>query len=182
MSQYTGGGGGAMKKFFKLGGYIFLLACLNGCRSTDKTGTGTLESSTSSSQPSLQLSQIAVYYPSADPFEGEGLAKPIFPAAFAAHAGAVMLMRDVKIIVAEPCKGQISINTTAKEVGCHFGRGHFYVFAKFDGDKLPLEKVARDPVEGIPQYIQKLKFDEKLASLKPTQDKAVYSLTITAPK
>ena len=94
MSQYTGGGGGAMKKFFKLGGYIFLLACLNGCRSTDKTGTGTLESSTSSSQPSLQLSQIAVYYPSADPFEGEGLAKPIFPAAFAAHAGAVKLMRQ----------------------------------------------------------------------------------------
>jgi hypothetical protein len=171
-----------MTKFSKLGGYSFLLACLIGCKSTDKTGKGTLESSSSSGQTSLQLSQVAVHYPSPDPLKDKGPAKPIFPAAFATHSGVVMLMRDIKIIVAEPCKGQISVNETAKEVGCNFGRGHFYVFAKFDGDKLPLEKGVLKPVEGIPEYIQKLKFDAKLASLKPTQDKSVYSLTITAPK
>ena len=161
---------------------ICLLNLLSACKTTKQDGASNLESRGDYNGPVISLSQIGIFYPEFDPAEDIGAPKEIFPAAFSFNSGDVKRIRGIKVEIADPCKDRIIINTAQKEIGCNFGNGHLLAFATFDGDRMQLEPGANEPVEGLSEYIQKLKFDASMVKLTPTSDKAVYTLTIVAPR
>ena len=155
----------------------------SGCKTSKPLdGSATLESKGDYTGPVLKLSQIVVHYPQFDPAEDRGNPRTVFPAAATSHSGYTTLVRGAKISVGDPCGGKIIINQQTKEVGCNLGMGHFFVFANFEGNKVSLEPSAYDPVEGLPEYVQYLKFIPGAATLLATNSPAAFTLKVNIPK
>ncbi|MCX6123290.1 MAG: hypothetical protein NTV34_00850, partial [Proteobacteria bacterium] len=154
-----------------------------GCKTSRSVdGSANLESKGDYTGPVLKLSQIVVHYPQFDPAEDQGNPRTVFPAAATSHSGFTTLVRGAKITVAEPCGGKIIVNQQTKEVGCNLGMGHFFVFANFEGDKVSLEPSSYDPVEGLPEYVQNLKFIPGAATLLAADTPSTFTLKVNTPK